>query len=251
MAPEIMWVIVVISTNCINSEDLASAWNIVLLQFSVVLFSEFSVGCLVFRGYVLKLSQVPWDIIYMIHILVPGRPLHWHVLACAQLQSIESINSILEVGSSEATAGSHDTDSGQCLFTNNVSGLMSVVDRIAVLVEHVEFPNFNKVSLCFPTFLPASSDIWTLGITYPTYMQPEDLATVLKVPLLIDKSRVHREFQPQTWQSNSLHELTHGATGQSGSNLSAVPIQGERIPMLMSIEILVLGHHVMDSQAHE
>jgi hypothetical protein len=75
LAPEIMWVVVVVSTNCINSEDFANAWDIVLLQFSVVLFSEFLVGCLVFSGYVLKLSQVPWNIIYMIHILVPGRPL--------------------------------------------------------------------------------------------------------------------------------------------------------------------------------
>jgi hypothetical protein len=33
----------------------------------------------------------------MIHILVPGRYLDWHMLACAPLQSIESINSILEV----------------------------------------------------------------------------------------------------------------------------------------------------------
>jgi hypothetical protein len=32
MAPEIMWVIVVISTNCLNSEDLANAWDIVLLS---------------------------------------------------------------------------------------------------------------------------------------------------------------------------------------------------------------------------
>jgi hypothetical protein len=64
----------------------------------------------------------------MIHILVPGRYLDWHMLACAPLQSIESINSILEVGSSAATAGFHDTDSGQCLFRTNVPDLTSSVD---------------------------------------------------------------------------------------------------------------------------
>jgi hypothetical protein len=57
LALEIMWVVYVVSTSCINSEDLANAWDIVLLQFSVVLFSEFSVACLVFSGSVLKLSK--------------------------------------------------------------------------------------------------------------------------------------------------------------------------------------------------
>jgi hypothetical protein len=69
----------------------------------------------------------------MIHILVPGRPLDWHMLARAQLQVIESINSILEVGSSATTAGFHDTDSGQCLFRNNVPEVSRLKKSVLVV----------------------------------------------------------------------------------------------------------------------
>jgi hypothetical protein len=71
LTPEIMWVVDVVSTSCINSEDLANAWDIVLLQFPVVLFSEFSVGCLclVFSGSVLKLFSSAMEYyIYDSHI---------------------------------------------------------------------------------------------------------------------------------------------------------------------------------------
>jgi hypothetical protein len=55
------------------------------------------------------------------------------MLVHAQLQSIESINSILEVCSSAATTGFHDTDSGQCLFRNNVPEVSRLKKSVLVV----------------------------------------------------------------------------------------------------------------------
>jgi hypothetical protein len=79
--------------------------------------------------------------------------------------------------------------------------------RIAVMVKHVEFPSSNMVCWCFITFLLAPNDILTLGITYPIYLQLEDLASVWTVLMLIDKSKMLRAYQLQTWRFSALAQI--------------------------------------------
>jgi hypothetical protein len=89
MAPEIMWVISLVSTNCLNSEDLANAWDIVLLidesrlqregQFKVWQFSS-----------LVELTQVDYCVVDGRNgtgeFLVLLQNLDHHVLATAQFQ---------------------------------------------------------------------------------------------------------------------------------------------------------------------
>jgi hypothetical protein len=50
-------------------------------------------------------------------------------------------------------------------------------------------------------YIPScTDDIWTLVITHPIYLQPEDFASVWTVLMLIAKSKMLRAYQLQTWQ---------------------------------------------------